>query len=100
MKIIQLDLPILKECNAEEFGSAAHCGKLTDNELPFAYDNPIYVICVEQEYEFLERAWWWMDIIEQRPLSGYIDCIECEEYGVPHVEYFDISRWFEKVRLF
>jgi hypothetical protein len=60
-------------------------------------DHPYCVICVTQEYEILKRLCPVMKILRQSLLPGYIDCIECEEYGVPHVIYFDISRWFEKV---
>ena len=63
-------------------------------------DNPYCVICVEHEYEILKSLSPVMTIKRQSLLPGYIDCFECEEYGVPHVEYFDISRWFERVKLF
>ena len=63
-------------------------------------DKPYCVICVEHEYEMLKCLGRDITIKRQSLLPGYIDCIKCEEYGVPHVEYFDISRWFEKVRLF
>ena len=63
-------------------------------------DHPYCVICVEHEYEILKCLSRDITIKRQSLLPGYIDCIECEEYGVPHVEYFDISRWFERVKLF
>lgn len=63
-------------------------------------DHPYCVICVEHEYEILKRLSPVMTIIRQSLLPGHIDCFECEEYGIPHVIYFDISRWFEKVKLF
>lgn len=63
-------------------------------------DHPYCVICVEHEYEIIKRLSPVMTVLRQRLLPGHIDCIECEEYGVPHVIYFDISRWFEKVKLF
>ena len=63
-------------------------------------DHPYCVICVEHEYEILKSLSPVLIINRQSLLPGYIDCIECEEYGVPHVEYFDISRWFERVKLF
>ena len=62
-------------------------------------DHPYCVICVEHEYEILKSLSPVMTIKRQSLLPGYIDCIECEEYGVPHVEYFDISRWFERVKI-
>ena len=60
-------------------------------------DHPYCVICVEHEYEIFRG----MTIKRQYLLPGYIDCFECEEveWGIPHVIYFDISRWFEKVKL-
>ena len=63
-------------------------------------DHPYCVICVEHEYEILKRLSPVMTILKQSLLPGYIDCIECEECGISHVIYFDISRWFEKVKLF
>ena len=63
-------------------------------------DNPYCVICVEHEYETLKSLSPVITIKRQTLLPGYIDCFECEEYGIPHVEYFDISRWFERVKLF
>ena len=63
-------------------------------------DHPYCVICVEHEYEILKCLSRDITIKRQSLLPGYIDCIECEEYGVSHVEYFDISRWFERVKLF
>ncbi len=63
-------------------------------------ENPYCVICVEHEYEILKSLSPVITIKRQTFLLGYIDCFECEEYGVAHVEYFDISRWFERVKLF
>ncbi len=63
-------------------------------------DHPYCVICVEHEYEILKRLSPVMTIQRQYLLPGYIDCFECDEWGIPHVIYFDISRWFEKVKLF
>lgn len=62
-------------------------------------DNPYCVICVEHEYEILKSLSPVMTINRQYLLPGYIDCIECDEWSIPHVIYFDISRWFEKVKL-
>ena len=63
-------------------------------------DHPYSVICVEHEYEILKSLSPVMTIKKQSLLPGYIDCFECDEWGTPHVIYFDISRWFEKVKLF
>lgn len=56
----------------------------------------VCVICVEQEYEFLKRAWP-MKIIRQRLLPGNIDCFDLEGDYSQDI-YFDISRWFERVK--
>jgi len=52
-------------------------------------DNPYCVICVEHEYEILKSLSPVMTINRQSLLPGDIDRFECEEYGVPHVIYFD-----------
>ena len=58
-------------------------------------DHPYCVICVEHEYEI------WTRLSRKRHylLPGYIDCLECDDEGIPRFLYFDISRWFERVRL-
>ena len=38
MRIIQLDLPILKEYNTPDIVTDAHCGKATENDLSFVFD--------------------------------------------------------------
>lgn len=65
-------------------------------------EHPYCVICVEHEYELLKRLSPGMTIKRQYLLPGYIDCFECEEEecSIPHVIYFDISRWFERVKLY
>ena len=63
-------------------------------------NNPFCVICMDQEYDIINSLSPAMKVLRQRLLPGYIDCFECEENGVPRVVYFDISRWFERVKLF
>ena len=61
-------------------------------------DHPYCVICVEHEYEFLKRECP-LEIVRQYLLPGYIDCFELEKDGCSQSIYFDISRWFERVKL-
>ena len=64
-------------------------------------DNPYCVICVGQEYEFLRYGGFGpINITRQRLLPGWIDCIDIEGMGYSKSVYFDMSRWFEKVKLF
>ena len=63
-------------------------------------DMPYSVICVKQEYEFInydnpEP----IKIIKQQFLPGNIDYIEFESNGYSKNVYFDISRWFERVKI-
>lgn len=62
---------------------------------------PYCVICVEQEYEFLNRyvISGPYKIIKQRLLPGNIDCIDFEGDGLSQRICFDVNRWFEKVKL-
>lgn len=64
-------------------------------------DNPYSVICVKHEYEFLSHGVFGpIKIIRQRLLTGNIDCIEFEGIGYSQNIYFDISRWFERVKIY
>lgn len=64
-------------------------------------DKPYCVICVEHEYEFLHRhvVFGPIKIIRQRCLPSNIDCIDFESDDCSQSIYFDMSRWFEKVKL-
>lgn len=62
-------------------------------------DNPYCVICVEHEYEFLKMVYP-LKVVKQYLLPGNIDCFELEGGDHPQKLYFDMSHWFEKVKLF
>ena len=63
-------------------------------------DHPYCVICVGQEYEFLRHGGFGpVKIIRQRLLPGWIDCIDIEGMDCSKSICFDISRWFERVKL-
>ena len=87
--VLYYHLPI----NSKEQKALMSSGDGTEN-------NPFCVICMDQEYDIINSLSPAMKVLRQRLLPGYIDCFECEENGVPRVVYFDISRWFERVKLF
>ena len=64
-------------------------------------EKPYCVICVQHEYEFLNRhcVFGPIKIIGQRLLPGHVDCIDIEGDGYAETIFFDISRWFERVKL-
>lgn len=70
------------------------CDAINSTGEGLSKNKPFCVICVEQEYEFLKRAWP-MKIIRQSLLPGNIDCFDLEGDYSQEI-YFDISRWFER----
>ena len=58
----------------------------------------ICVICVKHEYEYLKREWPLKIKGQKLLLDKNIDCIEFEEGQMIDKLYFDINRWFERVK--
>lgn len=44
MKIVRLDLPVLKDCDDTKFVDEAHCSKLTANEMQDAHDFMVHCV--------------------------------------------------------
>lgn len=61
-------------------------------------ENAICVICVWQEYEYISREWALKIKSQKLLLDKNIDCIEFEKLPMVEKLYFDISRWFERVK--
>ena len=61
-------------------------------------EDAICVICVKQEYEYLKREWPLKIKGQKLFLDKNIDYIEFEEGQMIDKLYFDISRWFERVK--
>lgn len=61
-------------------------------------EDAICVICVKQEYEYLKREWPLKIKGQKLLLDKNIDCVEFEEGQMIDKLYFDINRWFERVK--
>ncbi|MBQ8957150.1 MAG: DUF4919 domain-containing protein [Bacteroidales bacterium] len=61
-------------------------------------EDAICVICIQHEYEYLKREWPLKIKGQKLLLDKNIDCIEFEEGQMIDKLYFDISRWFERVK--
>ena len=61
-------------------------------------EDAICVICVMHEYEYIKREWPLKIKGQKLLLDKNIDCVEFEEGQMIDKLYFDISRWFERVK--
>lgn len=61
-------------------------------------ENAICVISVRHEYEYISRRLPLRIKGQKLILDKKIDCIEFEKIEMAEKLYFDISRWFEKVK--
>ena len=58
----------------------------------------ICVIYIKHEYEYLKREWPLKIKGQKLLLDKNIDCVEFEEGQMIDKLYFDINRWFERVK--